>query len=65
MLIVTTADRADPSDPTQLKVLCGTNGSGEGYSAADLYRIQGRPLVKDNVRINVDPSAIQLSKKIS
>jgi hypothetical protein len=65
MLIVTTAERADPSDPTRLSLLCGTNGSGEGYSAADLYRLQGRPLVKDNVRINVTPSDIQLSKKIS
>jgi hypothetical protein len=65
MLIVTTADRAGPSNPTRLSVLCGTNGSGEGYSAADLYHIQGRPLVRDNVRINVAPSAISLSKKIS
>lgn len=65
MLIVTTSARSDISNATQLKTLCGTNGSREGYSAADLYRVQGRPLVNDHVRISVTPSDIALSKKIT
>ncbi len=63
LLIVTTAVRADVVNPTRLNVLCGTNGAGEGYSAADLYRLQGHPILRDNVRINVDPSLIDLSKR--
>lgn len=64
LLIVTTVARLNSSTKTVRQVLCGTNGTGEGYSAADLYHIEGRPLVNDNVRVTVDPSAIVLSRGI-
>jgi len=41
----------------------GTNGSSEGYAAADLYRIEGHPLVMNNIKYTVDPSTINLPKK--
>lgn len=62
LLIVTTGKRLGAvGEP--LKVFLGTNGTGEGVSAADLYRIEGRPLVRDNVRVEIDPSTITLPKK--
>lgn len=62
MLIVTTGSRLDDTNSKPLQVLCGTNGTAEGFSAADLYRIEGRPLVSDHTRLEVDPSEISLSK---
>jgi hypothetical protein len=44
-------------------VSIGTNGTGEGYSAADLYRIEGHPLVRNNIRMNIDPANIELVRK--
>lgn len=41
----------------------GTNGTGEGYGAADFYRIDGHPMVRDNVRVLVDPTTISLSRR--
>lgn len=63
MLVCTTVQQLKGSEDTPLAVLLGTNGTGEGASAADLYRVEGRPLVKDNVRLNIDPSSIILSKR--
>lgn len=64
LLIVTTVHKsptAAPSNtPSVLRI--GTSGAGEGYSAADLYRIEGHPLVRNNVRVNIDPSSIVLSR---
>ncbi len=65
LLIVTTAVRRHSSKTVPGFVFCGTQGSGEGFSAADLYRISGRPLTNDGVRINVDPSSIVLGRKVS
>lgn len=65
MLIVTTAIRKHTSNAIPAFVFCGTQGSGEGFSAADLYRLSGRPLTNDGVRLNVDPSAIVLGHKVS
>jgi hypothetical protein len=65
MLIVTTAARCTGGNANFLTVACGTNGTGEGYAAAELYRIGGRPLVKDNVNLDLDPAtihAIRLSR---
>lgn len=62
MVIATTGTRLHDIDPIPLRVVCGTNGTGEGDSAADLYRLEGRPLVVDNTRLEVDPSDINLSK---
>jgi len=40
-----------------------SNGTGEGISAADLYRIEGHPLLVNNVRYDVDPTTVVLSNK--
>jgi hypothetical protein len=65
LLIVTTATRCVGGSDQDARVIIGTNGTGEGVSAADLYRIDGRPLVRDNVGHDVDPTAISLSKHFS
>lgn len=39
----------------------GSNGTGEGISSSDLYRIEGHPLMSNNVRYDVDPNGIALS----
>lgn len=64
MLIVTTVAQLTATGSI-VYVLCGTNGTAEGISAADLYRIPGRPLVRDNVRADLDPSDIVLSYHIT
>lgn len=64
MLICTTVARKDSSEDVPLRVLVGTNGSGEGWSAADLYRIEGHPLVAGSTT-SINPSSIQLSPKVS
>lgn len=65
LLISTTACRRSSTVDTPIFMICGTNGSGEGFSAADLFRISGRPLVTDGVRIGVTPSTIQLNPPVS
>jgi hypothetical protein len=65
LLIVTTAIRKHASVTVPAFVFCGSQGSGEGFSAADLYRLPGRPLVKDGVRLNIDPSSVVLGHKVS
>lgn len=65
MLIATSVQRLSPVDDFQLYVHIGTNGTREGYSAADLYRIEGHPVVRDNVKIEVTPSNIALTKKVT
>ena len=65
ILIVTTATRCVGGSAKEARVIIGTNGTGEGVSAADLYRIEGRPLVRDNVGYSVDPSTINLSRHYS
>jgi len=64
MVLVTYGKWLAPGESTDLSILSGTNGTGEGYSAVDLYRIEGRPLVVDNVRVEIDPSTITLSKRV-
>lgn len=65
MLISTNAAHLDPTDNTVLRVLLGTNGTGEGSGAVDIYRIPGHPMVVDNVRTEIDPSDITLSRRSS
>jgi hypothetical protein len=68
LLIVTTAIRRHTTNTVPAFVLCGTQGSGEGFSAADLYRISGRPLTHDGARFNLDASnlsKIVLGHKVS
>jgi hypothetical protein len=61
LLIITTAQRPAPSVTSPGTVRIGTNGDGEGYSAADLYRIDGHPIVRNNVRMLIDPATILLA----
>lgn len=61
LLVVTTVNR-----PTTINksgnVVISTNGEGEGYSAADLYRIEGHPVVRDNTNVTIDPVTIRLPR---
>ena len=61
MLVVVTTAQWMTATRGIATVACGTNGTGEGHSAADLYHISGRPLVVDHSRPNVNPNAIILS----
>jgi hypothetical protein len=63
MLVATSVVTLDAAITKDLKMFVGTNGTGEGYSAVDCYRLQGHPLVSDNVQFEVDPSSITLAKK--
>lgn len=63
MVIVTTVNQLDMTNQSLLTVVNGTNGTNEGASAADLYRLEGRPLLRDNVRLDIDPSEIVLSRR--
>jgi hypothetical protein len=65
LLVVTTAIRRHVVNNVPAFVFCGTQGSGEGFSAADLYRISGRPLTHDGVRLNLDPASVLLGHKVS
>lgn len=60
MLAVTTQVMEVGSTPVEAMILIGTNGSGEGYAAADYYRIEGHPLIPNHTWYDVDPSTIQL-----
>jgi hypothetical protein len=61
MLVVTNVERL--IDPVMHPgfITIGTNGTGEGYAAADIYRIDGHPMVRDNIRLFLDPTTITLS----
>ena len=63
MLIVTSAERLVEDGPNSGLIRIGTNGAGEGYSAADLYRIEGHPLVRNHGRTPLDPSTIVLTRR--
>lgn len=65
MLIVTTATRRNGASKRLVHTLCGTSGSGEGFSAADLYRIEGHPLVKGSSRVKNNPVLVPLAPKTS
>jgi hypothetical protein len=63
MMLVLTSVFNDDTGRTGEPIPCfiGTNGTYEGWSAADLYRIEGRPLVNDHVRYDIDPSSVSLT----
>jgi len=63
MLVITNVVRPTVGTPIPGDIAIGTNGKNEGYSAADLARIEGHPLVRNNVRLTIDPSTITLSKR--
>lgn len=62
MLVVTSAYRLQASAQTAFAAI-STNGTGEGISAADLYRLEGHPLVVNNIKFDVDPTGTVLSNK--
>lgn len=63
LLVVTAVQQLKNTTPRPGLVAIGTNGSGEGFASADLYRIEGHPLMSDNVRYLIDPT-IPLSKRV-
>lgn len=63
MLLVVTTTNVQNGGGSNNVVLCGAAGSGEGYSAADLYRLPGHPLCNDNARPTDNPNSIVLSRK--
>lgn len=62
MLAVTTEVMELGTTPIEAMLLIGTNGSGEGYAAADLYRIEGHPLLANHTFYDVDPNTIELPR---
>jgi hypothetical protein len=62
MLVCTTA-RPQSAAASLNTVQCNTSGTGESFSAADLFRISGHPLTTDAQRPLVDPSTIVLARK--
>jgi hypothetical protein len=63
LLVVTNAEFLNGTAVQPGFINIGTNGTGEGYSAADIYRIEGHPMVRDNVRLLIDPTAIPLTAR--
>jgi len=64
LAIVTTTQTLESGVPKGGSLFIGTNGTGEGLSAAELYRIEGHPLIANHVRYEVDPTTIQLPNKL-
>lgn len=62
LLVMTSVQKVVNSQ--RLDLVIGTNGSYEGWSAADLYRIDGRPLVNGS-KTTLDPSTISLTPVIN
>lgn len=65
LLVITNVQQLKDVNPHPGVVLIGTNGSSEGFSAADLYRLEGHPILNDHVRLDTDPSTIILSKRVA
>jgi len=62
MLLIATTARAQNSGANLNTVQVSTSGTGEGYSAVDLYRISGHPITNDSSREIVDPTIIKLAR---
>lgn len=60
MMAITTQVMELGTTPIEAMILLGTNGSSEGYAAADLYRIEGHPIITNHTFYDVDPNTIQL-----
>jgi hypothetical protein len=65
MVIVTTGYRSTDPSLSLSHVIISTAGTAEGFSASDLYRVQGHPLLRDNEKTEVDPNAFDLSLALS
>jgi len=44
-----------------LNGVCSPSGYGEGYSAADRYRIDGKPMLRGFTQSHPNPAAVQLA----
>lgn len=65
LLVVTTVTQLSDHNAHPMWVSIGTNGTSEGWSAADLYRLEGHPLLNDRTHLELDPSIIALPRKAS
>lgn len=45
----------------KLQGIISSTGFGEGYAAADRYRLNGHPMLKSNTRVTRDPSSVELA----
>lgn len=61
MMLVATMGMELGSTPRVGVVNLGTNGTGEGLAAADLYRIEGHPMIANHTKYEVDPNTVVLS----
>jgi hypothetical protein len=65
MLVITNGVQLKDTNPKTSYIAISTNGTAEGTAAADLYRIEGHPLLTNNVHYAVDPSTIILSPRLT
>jgi hypothetical protein len=65
MMLVITNAQSLTAVSSVASVRIGTNGTSEGSAAADLYRIEGHPLICHNTKVDVDPTTITLTSKVS
>jgi hypothetical protein len=65
MMLVATTAKQMPGYSVTLETLIGTNGTNEGNSACDLYRVPGRPLERDNVKLDINPDLINLTHPLT
>ena len=63
LLLITTVQQLKDANEHEGRVAIGTQGLFEGYSAAGLCRIEGHPLTRNNVRMQIDPSSIALARR--
>jgi len=64
MLVVTNVHQVGPGqNQVDNFTLISSNGTQEGYAASDLYRLDGHPLVNDNLNYEVNPDNIVLSRR--
>jgi hypothetical protein len=62
LLIATTARPMDSGADNINAVQVSTSGTGEGYGAADLYRLTGHPITNNPARSTIDPSTVVLAR---
>jgi hypothetical protein len=61
MVVLTTGFRSDSLLESFSLTAISTAGTAEGLSASDLYHVQGRPLLRDNEKVEIDPNSFALS----
>ena len=63
MLVATSVMQLKDTSPHPGTVFIGTDGANEGNASADLYRLEGHPILPNNVHLDTDPSTITLSRR--